>query len=171
MGLQLAVYVQIIRAHLIPETVNYFNLSAQTQTGLQLTYHSLQGLPWTFAWQLSPDKTTGALVLIDLYLVTGSRGYFDIQADLSNTDQAKWCATSLQPKFESCCCCVLAHLCLTCTPFVHVFRPEMIPCLALHYSYGCWCYSIVNFKGFVFVWCKNSKLSLCIMLVHVTQCH
>lgn len=89
----MATCAQIIRAHLIPETLNYFDLVNRTaSTGLSVTYTSLQGLPWTFYWQLSPDKTTGALVIADIYLASGGRGYFDIQADIANTVQAKWCA-------------------------------------------------------------------------------
>lgn len=85
-------HMQIIRAHLIPETVNFFDLRQRTETGLNVTLISLQGLPWTFSWQFDVEKTVGSLVLVDLYLVTQGKGYFDIQADISNTDQAKWYA-------------------------------------------------------------------------------
>ena len=45
--------MQIIRAHLIPETLTWADLVTRTETGLEVTFTSLQGLPWTCAPHLS----------------------------------------------------------------------------------------------------------------------
>ena len=41
--------MQIVRAHLIPETLTYIALVSRTETGLDATFTSLQGLPWSCA--------------------------------------------------------------------------------------------------------------------------
>ena len=63
-------------------------------TGTDVTFTSLQGLPWTFSWRTNVAGTGGYLILKDLYTVTYDRGFLDVEGDILNTAKTKWCSSN-----------------------------------------------------------------------------
>jgi hypothetical protein len=82
--------MQIIKAHLIPGTLTYYDIENQVKNGGHAVYTSLQGLPWSFSWRMNVAGTGGYLVVDDLYLVTYERGFLDVEGDILNTAKNSW---------------------------------------------------------------------------------
>lgn len=78
--------VQIVRNHLINETITYSELQSITELGNTATYKSLGHTVWEFTNQ------GGGIKLVDTYDIGQGRtkGVLFIQADITNAKQGEW---------------------------------------------------------------------------------
>lgn len=87
--------LQIVRNHLIPETLTYFELEAMTETGAPARFKSLGDAVWEFVFFTSEGAVDGTVVLLDSYNVTQERAddILFMQWDITNAKQGDWCAS------------------------------------------------------------------------------
>lgn len=87
--------LQIVRNHIIPETLTYFDLEKLTEGGTPVRYESLGEAVWEFEFFTTEGAVDGTVVLTDTYNVTQERtddGVLYMQWDISNGKPGEWCA-------------------------------------------------------------------------------
>lgn len=96
---RLIVALQIVRNHIIPETLTYFKLEQLTETGMPARYASLGDAVWEFTFFTTEGAVDGTVVLMDTYNVTQERAddILFMQWDISNAKQGDWCDSAGAP--------------------------------------------------------------------------
>lgn len=91
------VRVQIVRNHLINETITYSSLQSITGLGNTARYQSLGYVIWEFI------DVNGGIKLVDTYNIGQDRtkGVLFIQADITVAKQGEWCALPPPPPLAS----------------------------------------------------------------------